>query len=67
MADNYTFKRLGHLGETHLVKMKKNTTLCDIRSDGPNFMERDPIPLAPRPDPTLCVDCVEIHNSDTKK
>lgn len=60
MAEEYTFKRLGHLGEKHLVDIGSNYTICEIRCDGPNFSETAPVALEPRPDPTLCADCYEV-------
>jgi len=54
---DYIFKRLGHLGEIHLVKPGETKTFCKLRADGPNFKEVTPVDLEPRPSPQLCTDC----------
>ena len=67
MDTDYVYKRLGHLGEIHLVNSGEDKTLCDLFCNGPNFQEVTPVDLAPRPSPQLCPDCYEIHNASQKE
>jgi len=67
MDTELTFKRLGHLGEIHLVDKGDDHTLCGQLSIGPNFSEVSPVPLAPRPSPQLCPDCKEALDAREAK
>lgn len=65
MDMDITFKRLGHLGEVHMVETGSGETLCGIRSDGPNFSIVAPVALEPRPSPQLCTDCKDQYDKLT--
>ena len=60
------FKRAGHLGEIHLSDPGSTHTLCKMVTGG-IFTPVTPVDIAPRADPTLCVDCKEVYDAREKE